>query len=50
MRVVAQADWVIDLGPGAGDAGGRVVAAGPPERVAAARGSRTAAYLAACLR
>ncbi|MFJ6934508.1 ABC transporter [Streptomyces sp. NPDC101132] len=46
MDVVAGADWVIDLGPGGGDAGGRVVAAGPPAEVAAAPGSRTAPYLA----
>ncbi|MCM2389533.1 ATP-binding cassette domain-containing protein [Streptomyces albipurpureus] len=47
MDVVAGADWVIDLGPGGGDAGGRIVAAGTPERVAATAGSRTAPYLAA---
>ncbi|WP_158710241.1 excinuclease ABC subunit UvrA [Streptomyces sp. NRRL F-5126] len=46
MAVVAGADWVLDLGPGAGDAGGRVVAAGPPREVARARDSRTAPYLA----
>jgi excinuclease ABC subunit A len=46
MRMVAGADWVIDLGPGAGNEGGRVVAAGPPEKVARARHSRTAPYLA----
>ncbi|MGH7292320.1 MAG: hypothetical protein ACREJT_13975, partial [Myxococcota bacterium] len=49
MGVVAGADWVIDLGPGAGDAGGRVVAAGTPEDVASAGDSRTAPYLAARL-
>jgi excinuclease ABC subunit A len=49
MRTVAQCDWVIDLGPGAGDEGGRIVAAGRPSEVAAARGSRTAPYLAAAL-
>ncbi len=45
MRVVAASDWVIDMGPGAGDRGGRIVAAGPPAVVAAAKGSKTAAYL-----
>ncbi len=49
MRVVAGSDWVIDLGPGAGDEGGRIVASGPPSKVAQAAGSRTAPYLrAAC--
>ena len=38
MRVVAGSDWVIDIGPGAGDEGGRVVAAGPPAEVAALEG------------
>jgi excinuclease ABC subunit A len=49
MRVAAQADWVIDVGPGAGAEGGRIVAQGTPGQVAAAAGSRTAPYLAACL-
>ncbi|MGV0852860.1 ABC transporter [Mycolicibacterium phlei] len=49
MGVVAGADHVIDLGPGGGDAGGRIVAAGTPHDVAAAANSRTAAYLAAHL-
>lgn len=46
MRMVAGADWVIDLGPGAGNEGGRIVAAGVPIDVARAKGSRTAPYLA----
>jgi excinuclease ABC subunit A len=46
MRVVAQADWVIDVGPGAGDAGGGIVATGTPQQVAQAPDSRTAPYLA----
>ncbi|WP_432246845.1 ATP-binding cassette domain-containing protein [Streptomyces sanyensis] len=50
MDVVAAADWVIDLGPGGGDEGGRVVAAGTPAEVAAAAGSATAPYLARALR
>jgi excinuclease ABC subunit A len=45
MRVVAACDWAIDIGPGAGDEGGTVVAAGPPETVARAAKSRTAPYL-----
>jgi excinuclease ABC subunit A len=49
MRLVAGTDWVIDLGPGAGNAGGRVVAAGTPVQVAGAVESRTAPYLAARL-
>ena len=46
MRVVAGSDFVIDVGPGAGDEGGRVVASGSPAGVARAKGSRTAPYLA----
>jgi excinuclease ABC subunit A len=45
MRVAAAADWVIDLGPGAGDAGGRIVIAGTPQTVAAHSASKTAGYL-----
>jgi excinuclease ABC subunit A len=45
LRVVAQSDWVVDVGPGAGDRGGRIVAEGPPRAIARAKGSRTAAYL-----
>ncbi|MFF9399046.1 MULTISPECIES: excinuclease ABC subunit UvrA [unclassified Streptomyces] len=49
MAVVAGADHVIDLGPGGGDRGGRIVAAGLPAEVARAEGSRTAPYLASAL-
>ncbi|SME94376.1 excinuclease ABC subunit UvrA [Streptomyces sp. Amel2xC10] len=49
MAVVASADWVLDLGPGGGDAGGRIVATGTPRRVARATGSTTAPYLARTL-
>jgi excinuclease ABC subunit A len=50
LDVIAEADWVIDLGPEGGDRGGRVVAEGPPERVARARrGSHTAGFLRAFL-
>ncbi|MGW1075869.1 ABC transporter [Streptomyces sp. NPDC002537] len=49
MTVAAGADHVVDLGPGGGAAGGRVVAEGTPEEVAAADGSVTAPYLRAAL-
>ena len=49
MRVVADSDWVIDIGPGAGEKGGRVVAAGTPEEVASSTASLTAPYLARSL-
>jgi excinuclease ABC subunit A len=45
MKVAAASDWVIDIGPGAGDEGGRIVASGPPAKVAACSASRTARYL-----
>ena len=46
MRVVAGSDHVIDIGPGAGEEGGRIVAAGVPAEVARVAESRTAPYLA----
>ena len=49
MRVVSASDWVLDMGPGAGDEGGRVVAQGSPAEVAQASGSRTAPFLARVL-
>ncbi|RYG36341.1 MAG: excinuclease ABC subunit A, partial [Burkholderiales bacterium] len=45
MRVAAASDWVIDVGPGAGDEGGKIVASGPPATVAGAGSGRTASYL-----
>ncbi|HEV8266506.1 MAG TPA: excinuclease ABC subunit UvrA [Gemmatimonadales bacterium] len=45
LDVVKTADWVIDLGPEGGDAGGRVVAAGAPEAVARTKGSHTGQFL-----
>ncbi|MET0187179.1 MAG: excinuclease ABC subunit UvrA [Achromobacter sp.] len=45
MRVAAQSDWIIDIGPGAGDAGGTTVACGAPALIAHHTESRTAAYL-----
>jgi excinuclease ABC subunit A len=49
MRVVAGSDWVIDMGPGAADRGGRIVASGLPAEVAANPRSRTAPYLRASI-
>jgi excinuclease ABC subunit A len=49
LDVLKSADWLIDLGPEGGDAGGRVIAYGPPEEVARARGSHTARFLAPLL-
>lgn len=46
MRVVSASDWVIDMGPGAGDEGGHVVATGTPARLARVPHSRTAPFLA----
>lgn len=45
MRVVADSDWVVDIGPGAGEEGGRIVAAGTPLQLSRATGSRTAPHL-----
>jgi len=46
LDVIAEADWIIDLGPEGGDGGGRIVAQGAPETVARRRGSHTARALA----
>jgi excinuclease ABC subunit A len=45
LEVIKSADWIIDLGPEGGEAGGLVVASGPPEKVARARRSRTGQFL-----
>jgi excinuclease ABC subunit A len=47
MDVITASDWIIDVGPGAGDEGGKVIAFGSPEEVAKSKTSRTASYLAA---
>jgi excinuclease ABC subunit A len=46
MRVVAGSDWVIDMGPGAGEEGGRIVVSGTPAELSQSSKSRTAPYLA----
>jgi excinuclease ABC subunit A len=45
LDLIAEADWIIDLGPEGGELGGRVVAIGTPEQIARARGSHTGKYL-----
>jgi len=45
LDVIRAADWIIDLGPEGGEAGGEVVCTGPPDAVAKCRGSRTGAVL-----
>ena len=49
LEVVKCADWIVDLGPEGGDAGGKVVAAGTPEKVAACPESHTGRFLASIL-
>ena len=49
MTVAGASDWVIDIGPGAGDEGGRIVVSGAPAQVARETQSRTAKYLAAVI-
>lgn len=45
LDIIAASDWVIDIGPGAGEEGGTIVAAGTPREVAQSKESRTARYL-----
>jgi len=45
LRVVADADWLIDVGPGAGEQGGQIVATGTPEQVSRSKDGKTATYL-----
>ena len=50
MAIAAEADWILDLGPEAGDAGGEIVAQGPPEKIIQSKKSRTAPFLKIALR
>jgi excinuclease ABC subunit A len=50
LDVIKTADWIIDLGPGGGDEGGRVVAVGPPEAVSTVAESWTGRFLAPIIR
>ncbi len=50
LEVTQTADWVVDLGPEGGNGGGRIVAEGTPEAVAAVAESYTGQYLAQSLR
>jgi excinuclease ABC subunit A len=50
LDLIAEADWVIDLGPEGGEAGGQIVAAGTPEQVANVAESHTGRYLRSLLR
>ncbi|MCW1884036.1 excinuclease ABC subunit UvrA [Luteolibacter flavescens] len=49
MAVAGEADWILDLGPEAGEHGGKIIAQGPPETVVKSKQSRTAPFLAAAL-
>jgi excinuclease ABC subunit A len=50
LDVIKTADWVVDLGPEGGDGGGRIIAVGTPEQIAANRASYTGQYLRSALR
>ncbi|HSI86088.1 MAG TPA: excinuclease ABC subunit UvrA, partial [Candidatus Methylacidiphilales bacterium] len=50
LDVIKCADWIIDMGPEGGDGGGMIVVSGPPERIAAFKGSHTGRFLAPLLK
>jgi len=45
LDVIKQADWIVDLGPEGGEAGGELIAVGTPEDIAEVEGSATGAFL-----
>ena len=49
LEVIKTADWILDLGPEGGDGGGRIVAEGTPEQIAANPDSHTGRFLAPLL-
>ena len=49
LDVIKTADWILDLGPEGGDAGGRIIAEGTPEQIAQNDASHTGRYLRRCL-
>jgi excinuclease ABC subunit A len=49
MQIIAASDWVIDIGPGAGDEGGRIVAAGSPAIAACTKESKTTSFQSSLL-
>ena len=49
MAIAAEADWILDLGPEAGESGGEIVAQGPPEKIITSKTSRTAPFLKTAL-
>ena len=50
MAVAAEADWILDIGPEAGENGGKIVAQGTPETIIKSKASRTAPFLKIALR
>ncbi len=50
LEVIKTADYILDLGPEGGSKGGKIIAAGTPEEIAATKGSFTGAFLAPYLR
>jgi excinuclease ABC subunit A len=45
MKVISESDWIIDMGPGAGDEGGRIISTGTPSELIKKKSGLTAKYL-----